>query len=238
MASRAKISIVTSTFNAGKHLPALIESLRWQTDKDFEWVVADGASTDDTMDLLKSITDINIVISSQPDFGIYDALNRAIGLSSGEYYIVAGADDFFYSDAIAYYRREIEKSNADIVCSSVMYGQKHMKVKKGPAWLFGQFSYIASHTLGAAFNKNLHLKFGCYSRLYPIAADQFFVMKACSGGAIIHDTGYIVGKIGQQGVSSIDRVGNATEVFRVQVALGFSISIQFVLFALRLLRSG
>lgn len=237
MEKHTTISIITAAYNAADHLPRLLESLRAQTDKNFEWVVADGASTDGTLEFLRCIDDIRIVISSQPDFGIYDALNRALDVSSGEYYLVAGADDFFYSEAVENYRRSIENTNADIVIANALYGKKIMEVKNGPSWLFGQFSYIGSHTLGAAFKKNLHRKFGYYSRQYPIAADQFFVMNACSNGVIVHDGKFLAGEIGQHGVSSIDRVGNATEVFRVQVALGRSIVMQVVLLFIRLMRS-
>lgn len=237
MEKKTKISIVTATFNVANDLRNLIESLRNQSDKDFEWVVADGASTDGTLALLQSITDINVVTSSQPDFGIYDALNRAIKISSGDYYIVCGADDVFYSDAIANFRQAIEHSGADIIAANAMYGSRCMQVKKGPSWLFSQFSFIAAHTLATAFRKDLHLSYGYYSRLYPIAADQYFVKRACSGGATRYEGRFIAGVIGQRGVSSVDRVGNATEVFRVQVALGESIFVQTLLFLLRLLKS-
>lgn len=237
MEKKTKISIVTATYNVAHDLPNLIESLRNQSDKDFEWVVADGASSDGTLALLQSIDDIDIVISSQPDFGIYDALNRAIKLSSGDYYIAAGADDFFYSDAIANFRQAIEHSGADIVAASAMYGLRCMQVKKGPSWLFSQFSFIAAHTLATAFRKNLHLTYGYYSRQYPIAADQYFVMRACSDGATRYEGDFVAGEIGQGGISSVDRIGNATEVFRVQVATGGSIFVQTLLFMLRLLKS-
>jgi glycosyltransferase involved in cell wall biosynthesis len=232
-----KISIVTATCNAAEHLPRLIESLRSQTDKDFEWVVADGASADGTLELLQSVNDLKIVISSQPDFGIYDALNRAIKLSTGEYYIVAGADEIFNSDAIANFRLAIERSGADIVAARAMYGVKCMKIKKGPSWLFGQFSFIAAHTLGTAFRKELHLAYGYYSRQYPIAADQHFVMRACLGGASRYAGDFVAGEIGRGGVSSTNQIGSATEVFRVQVANGRSVFIQTILLILRLLRS-
>ena len=237
MSRKPKISIVTATYNAAEYLPKLIKSLRDQTDKDFEWVVADGASTDGTLALLQAVSDIDLVISSQPDFGIYDALNRAIKLSSGEYYVVVGADDFFYDTAIANFRRAIEQSSADIVAANAMYGCKCMKVKYGPSWLFGQFSFIAAHTLATAFRKNLHQTYGYYSRLYPIAADQFFVIRACAGGSKRQDADFLAGEIGRTGVSSVDLIGNATEVFRVQVALGHSVLIQTLLFLLRLVRS-
>lgn len=233
---RATISVVTATWNAAKHLPKLIESLRGQTDKDFEWVVADGASDDGTLELLRSVTDLNIVISSQADFGIYDALNRAIKISSGEYYIVCGADDFFYSDAIANFRRAIAQSHADIIVANVMYGQRCMKIRKGPNWLFGHGALISAHTLATAFRKDLHLMYGFYSRKYPIAADQLFVMQACKGGARRYGSDFVAGEIGSGGVSSIDRTGNATEVYRVQLALGNSTVVQVLLLMLRLLK--
>jgi glycosyltransferase involved in cell wall biosynthesis len=232
------ISIVTATYNVARQLPGLIESLKAQTDKDFEWVVADGASTDGTLEMLQSVEGLNVVISSQPDFGIYDALNRAIKLATGNYYIVAGADDSFYGDAVANFRKSIEESGADIVSARAMHGNRCMKIKEGPSWLFGQFSFIASHTLATAIRKDLHLAYGYYSRLYPIAADQYFVVRACDGGASHRDGDFVAGMLGQAGVSSVDYIGNATEVFRVQVAMGRSIFIQTLLFLLRLLKTG
>lgn len=232
-----KISVVTATYNAASHLPRLIRSLRNQTDKDFQWVVTDGASSDGTLELLRSIDDIDILVSSQADFGIYDALNRAVRLSSGDYYIVAGADDCFDDDAIANFRHAIENSGADIVAARARYGDKCMKVKHGPSWLFAGFSFIAAHTLASAIRKELHLKYGYYSRLYPIAADQHFVIRACLGGASRVEAAFEAGEIGRGGVSSTDRIGNATEIFRVQVVAGRSVLVQFLLFALRLLRA-
>ena len=233
---RATISVITATYNAADHLPKLIESLRGQTDKDFEWVVADGASDDGTLELLRSVTGLNVVISSQADFGIYDALNRAIKISSGEYYIVCGADDFFHKDAIANFRRAIAESGADIIVANAMYGQRCLKVKHGPVWLFGGGALIAAHTVGTAIRKELHRVYGFYSRKYPIAADQYFLMQACKGGASRHEGGFVAGDIGRGGVSSVDRVGNGTEVFRVQLALGSSPVVQALLLMLRLLR--
>ena len=89
------LSIITATLNSIEYLPKLIDSLRKQKDREFEWVVADGASTDGTLELLKSVTDLDILITSESDFGIYDALNRGIKVCSGDYYLVLGDDDFY-----------------------------------------------------------------------------------------------------------------------------------------------
>ena len=57
-----KITVVTATYNCVSQLPGLLESLRSQTDRDFEWVVADGGSGDGTLELLRAATDLNILI--------------------------------------------------------------------------------------------------------------------------------------------------------------------------------
>jgi len=233
---RLRISVVTASFNAELDLPGLIDSLRAQTDRDFEWVVADGASTDATLGILQDIKDLNVVVSSQSDFGIYDAMNRGIRLSTGDFYIVAGADDRFEPDAIANFRAAMDAGDVDIVAARVNYMQRTMMVKAKPAWLLGHVAYIVAHSLGTAFRKDLHGQFGYYSRAFPIAADQLFVMRACEGGARRKVCDFVAGELGHGGVSSLDRTGNATEVFRVQLLLGRSRFIQTLLLLLRLLR--
>jgi hypothetical protein len=231
-----KISVVTATRNAVAFLPTLISSLRSQTDKDFEWVVADGASSDGTLELLRSVDDLDIVVTSQPDCGIYDALNRAIETSRGMYYIVAGADDSFSSEAIAQFRKAIGKSQADVVTASYMYDAHLVRVKKGPYWIFGQSSFIAGHSVATAFRKALHQKFGAYSNKYPIAGDQLFVLSACLGGASLYESDFVAGNMGVSGVSSMDRIGGATEVFNIQLRLGSSLLIQYLLLTARIIR--
>jgi glycosyltransferase involved in cell wall biosynthesis len=230
------ISIVTATYNCAAELRNLVESLRAQSDRNFEWVVADGGSTDGTLEFLRSIPDIRPAITSQPDFGIYDALNRAIRLASGGYYIVAGADDRLATDAIANFRRAIEQHRADMVIATVMHGRHHFKIKKGPSWLVGEKAYIAHHSLGTAFRKDLHEKFGLYSRKFPIAADSLFVLRACKGGATRHVSDFVAGLVGCDGVSEADWAGSATEIFRVQLIVGCALIPQVLLLLLRILK--
>ena len=230
------ISVVTANYNGVDTLEALVNSLRSQTDPNFEWIVADGESTDGSLSLLRSIGDLNIIIISQRDFGIYDALNRAIDHASGCYYIVAGSDDVFESDAIANYRYAIGQSNAEILTSHVKFGDRHLAIKHGPQWLYGEKSYIAFHSLGTAFKKDLHARFGMYSRKFPVAADSYFVICACKGGATRHDTKFLAGQIGTNGVSAVDWIGSATELYRAQVLLGGSFAVQTFLLMLRLIR--
>jgi|SRR5690554_1366200 len=214
--SNKKISVITAVFNGAECIQGLIDSLHQQTDKDFEWVVTDGASTDGTLDLLRSINSLNIKIISQEDFGIYDALNRGVKNCSGDYYLVLGADDMLHSNAIADYRLAIE-DGADMVTANVKVGDRILKPNKGPSWRFGQFQWVSAHAVGLLIKKSLHLQHGYYSSQFPIAADQLFIKRCCQSGCNVKIIDVIVGEFGQFGVSSIDSIGMCTEWFRIQL---------------------
>jgi glycosyltransferase involved in cell wall biosynthesis len=231
------ISIISATYNCVNELPKLLDSIRCQTDKNFEWIVSDGASSDGTLDLLEAVNDINIVFVSEKDFGIYDALNKALALSSGEYYLVAGADDCFAVDAISNFRSAIvDQSFPDILPARVLFGPHTFKIKQGPCWLYGEKSFIANHSVGTAFKKELHDRFGLYSRNFPIAADSLFVIQACKGQATRCNLEFIAGEIGTDGVSAIDWAGSATELFRVQLITGESVITQTLLLVVRIIK--
>ncbi len=135
--SDIKLSIITATYNAAEHLPRLIESLLAQTDQDFEWVVADGASTDGTLELLEQARPKfrRVIVDSRPDFGIYDALNRAVKLSTGKFYLVLGADDELFPGGIEAYKKELMVDDADLISCRYYAGGKLASVRK-PRWEF------------------------------------------------------------------------------------------------------
>ncbi|MEQ1620720.1 MAG: glycosyltransferase [Methylococcales bacterium] len=235
--TRASISIITATYNAAEVLPRLISSLRSQTDKDFEWVISDGASTDGTVEIAQSARDLNLVLDSRPDFGIYDALNRAIQLSTGEYYLVLGADDLLYPEAIASFRRLINTSEADLITAQVLADGVINSVRRPWPWLYGQFAYVSSHAVGTLIRKSLHDQFGLYSRRFPIAADQLFLKKVGDNGARILKAHFVAGEFSTQGTSGNDILGTLTEGLRVQLMTGEKRFWQVLIFFLRLLKN-
>jgi glycosyltransferase involved in cell wall biosynthesis len=234
----SRISIISATYNADKHLKNLIHSLETQTDLNFEWVIADGKSTDSTLELIeRAKKKIRIKIDSREDFGIYDALNRAIKMAEGDYYIVMGADDELYPDAVATYRSIIEKEKYDMLVAPVMVLDKVYRIKGLRwEWLYAQSAFIAAHAVGMCINKNLHEKYGYYSRNFPIAADQLFIQKCIHGGARIKEMKLIAGKFGANGVSSIDKIGCLMESYRVQIIVGKSFFVQSILLFIRLIK--
>ena len=211
------ISVITVTFNAGNQLSGLIDSLRAQSDRNFEWIVVDGASTDKTSDLLKASGIVSTWIS-EPDCGIYDALNKAIRISTGEYYLVLGADDKLLPDAIANYRQHATLSGADLVTASIFLDGHVSKRKMGRSWWNGMFAYVSGHSVGTLIRRSLHDRFGHYSRRFPVAADMYFIKTACKSPDVrVHQADFVAGEHGKAGVSSVDKAATFCDCFRVQI---------------------
>ena len=97
------ISIITATFNSGKTLRTNLESVLSQTFGDFEHIIVDGASRDDTMEIVKAYEPLyrgRLRYVSEPDKGIYDAMNKGIAMATGDVIGVLNSDDCFASDKI------------------------------------------------------------------------------------------------------------------------------------------
>ncbi len=233
---KIKFSVITATYNAATVLPRLIASLQAQSDQDFEWVVADGASKDETLALLEEAGKVlNVRVDSRSDFGIYDALNRAIGLAKGSYYLVVGADDDLYPDAIAKYKEACRLSGADLVTAMIeVDGRVVAPRERRREWLYGMAAHVSGHSVGLAVQRCLHDRLGLYSRKLPITADQLFVLRAVHAGANVHKCDFVAGRFGTEGTSGGDSFGTLIEYFRTQVLVGHSLWLQLTLLVFRL----
>lgn len=231
-----EITILTATLNADKHLGALIQSLRQQTDKKFRWVVADGCSTDQTESLVRGATDLDTLFASQKDCGIYDALNRGLQHIKSGYYLVVGADDVLDCRAVENFRSAL-KSGAqppDFVAAGIMQDGHLIPPRENLGWLYGMQGIASSHAVGLLIRRQLHERFGFYSNKFPIAADQLFVKNAIRQGAKVVRHNFVAGTFGTQGTSGMDALGVLTEIFRVQVRTESSAALQYLIFGLRL----
>lgn len=233
-----KVSIITACFNASQYVPRLVSCLRKQTYKNFEWVVTDGGSSDCTVDLLSTVIDLNLIIDSRPDFGVYDALNRGIQLCTGDYYLVLGADDIIFPDSMEIIHAALLKTESDIY-SFLVESENGNDINSKKKWPFfySQRAYIGAHSVGTIIRKQLHYTFGYYSNKFPIAADQYFIKQACDAGATVEYIDKSIGIFGNSGLSSLDTLGQLTESLRVQIATGEYKFVQLFLFFLRILKN-
>jgi glycosyltransferase involved in cell wall biosynthesis len=95
-----KISIITVCFNSKKTIRQTIESVLYQTYENIEFIIIDGGSTDGTLGVIDEYSNKISKFISEPDLGIYDAINKGIRLASGDFIGIVNSDDFFSSNVV------------------------------------------------------------------------------------------------------------------------------------------
>lgn len=93
-----KFSLITVTYNAGAVLEDTIQSIITQTYKNVEYILIDGASTDNTMRIVERYRDHIHTVVSEPDQGLYDAMNKGLSLATGDYVCFLNAGDCLHED--------------------------------------------------------------------------------------------------------------------------------------------
>ena len=178
-----KLSIITATWNSSTTLPATLESLASQTSQDFESIVVDGGSTDDTLDIIQSSSVVSRWISEK-DKGIYDALNKGIQMAKGEYVGFMHSDDVFASrESIEHLLSHLNQFNSDAVYADLQYVQKNNLNDVVRMWKSGVFDYtklkrgwMPPHPT-YYMKKSFYEKFGMFDLSYKIAADYDSLMR-------------------------------------------------------------
>lgn len=232
------ISVVTVTLNAESVLPNLFASLRAQSDKSFEYVVIDGASQDGTWNLVEEARDIVTYAVSEPDCGLYDALNKAIRRVRSDYYVVMGADDTLHPDAIRNYKRVAQETGADVIIAKVKVSDGiRSGYRPHRAWL-GHSAMITSHSVGMLIRSNLHGRFGEYPMRYPVLADGYLIKRLCANPTVKTVEGdFVAGEFSIDGISHRSLIRALCESWQIQIDTGEQPIVQFLLFQIRLLKN-
>jgi glycosyltransferase involved in cell wall biosynthesis len=177
-----KISLITVVYNAESTIPACIESVITQSFNNIEHIIIDGASTDGTIQIIEKYKHHLTHFVSEPDKGIYDAMNKGIKLATGDVVGILNADDFFADNTVlSVIADAFAKKNTDIIYGDLDYINAGGKVIR--KWRSGAFT-SKSFNLGwmpphPTFycKRNLFEKFGFYSLNYGTAADYELMLR-------------------------------------------------------------
>ncbi|MDP5138937.1 MAG: glycosyltransferase [Spirosomaceae bacterium] len=136
-----KISVVTITYNSALTLRATIESVLTQRYKNIEYLIIDGGSTDDTLDIIKSFSDARIKWISEPDKGIYDAMSKGKRMATGEVVGALNSDDF-YPDNLVLERvaHAFSDEKVDAVFGDLKYVDYSDTSKITRNWVSGEYN--------------------------------------------------------------------------------------------------
>jgi len=184
MLSNVKVSIITVAYNAESSIRDAIESVVSQRYKNIEYIIIDGNSSDQTLSIIREYSDKIQSVVSEPDNGIYDAMNKGIVAATGDIIGILNADDFYansrvISDVVSEFQNNLD---LDVIIGKMVYvdfSDKDKVVRSYNSERFCpwklRFGWMPPH-LATFIKKSVYDDVGLYSQEYKIAADyEMFV---------------------------------------------------------------
>ena len=167
-------SIIIPTYNAEKTVASAIESIINQKFRDFEVLITDGKSSDKTSEIVNSFNDKRIILCSQKDKGVYDAMNLGIDNAVGEYIYFLGSDDMLFDNNVLQKIYENLKDNTfDLIYGDVLFASS--KDIYAGEFSLERLLYKQNICHQAIFYKrNSFYKLGKYNLKYKLLADWDF----------------------------------------------------------------
>jgi glycosyltransferase involved in cell wall biosynthesis len=211
------ITVITVCKNAGDNLIHTCNSVLGQIDVNFELVIQDGVSSDHSLDYLKSLEDPRIHIVSEPDRGIYDAMNRAIDKAYGKWCIYLNAGDYFVSNkSLARIFTEAEAETDLFVFAN--YNEFDKTIKTYPRKISRYFLYRNGicHQ-GQLWKTDVIKKYLPFDLNYKILADQELLLRAFSSGITIKTSSYVGVVYQDMGLSAMPSVQSLKNMERERI---------------------
>ncbi len=183
-----KISVITVTYNSEAYLADTIRSVLTQDYKDIEYIIVDGNSSDSTIDIIKRYEkdfDGRMKWVSEPDNGMYDAINKGIDMATGDIIGMLNSDDFYASEDVVSNIAQAFSTNA---CLQSVYGDirfvspmdlsktvRYYRCNKWSPWQL-RFGFMPAHPSFYTRREN-YLRYGLYKTDYYIAADYELIVR-------------------------------------------------------------
>ncbi len=177
-----------------------------QTNQNFEWIVVDGASTDDTLDKLSKYQNNMDIFISEPDGGVYSAMNKGISHAHGEYLLFMNGGDLFYNsdvvDVVIPYLTNLKKD--------VFYGDSYRLFEKEEDCFVKTYpdeikkSFFLTNTLAhqsSFIKKELFAKLGGYREDFRIVSDKEKWLKFIDNGVEFSHIPFVVSRFRMNGIS-------------------------------------
>lgn len=194
------LSVIIVTFNAETQIERAIQTVLAQTFKNLELIIIDGASTDNTVSKIQLFNQSKIRWTSEPDTGIYDAMNKGVAMASGEWVYFLGSDDVLLDESVFH----SVFSTFDTTGIQIIYGNVISKSFKGK--YDGRFTYkkLLSKNLphqAAFYRRSLFQSIGQFNTKFKLHADWDFNLRCFENNVTSHYTETVVAEFGAGGAS-------------------------------------
>ncbi len=164
-------SIITVVLNNEKFIEQTIKSVLSQKYKNFEYIIIDGGSTDNTVEIIKKYKKNIDYWVSEKDKGLYDAFNKGMSVAKGEFIGIINSDDLYTKNSLSIISKYVfNNKKIDFIFGSV---KKHWGILHGykPEKIFYSWGFYSSHSTGFFLSKEAASKVGLYNIKYKYHAD-------------------------------------------------------------------
>ena len=240
-----KFSIITVTYNAGKTVEDTIQSVITQTYKNVEYIIVDGASTDDTLSIIQHYRDHIHTLISEPDKGLYDAMNKGLSVATGDYVCFLNAGDELHEDdtlqLMVHSLPTEEKELPDVI-----YGETAIVDEEGHFLRMRRLS-APEHLSWKSFRQGMmvcHQAFFArrdhavtYDLKYRFSADFDWCIRVMQQSHTLHNTHLVLIDYLNEGVTTRNHKASLKERYRIMCKHYGSVStfLHHVKFALRMI---
>ncbi|NVD05396.1 glycosyltransferase [Vibrio sp. JPW-9-11-11] len=233
-----KVSIITVCFNSEATIEDTIQSVASQDYVDIEYIVIDGGSIDNTNAIISKYADVVDIHVSEPDRGLYDAMNKGIHLASGDVVGILNSDDFFVSSkSVSELMAGFVSSDVDAVYSDLVYvdqGDTNKITRLYSSRMFKRslikFGIMLPHPTFYA-KKKVYNAVGDYKLTYRVAADFEFITRCVVHNISLKRVPVITVKMREGGISSSSlrwRIHQNMEIVRACRENGVKTNLFFV----------
>ena len=220
---REKITIITVVYNGAEHIEQTMTSILEQSYPNIEYIVIDGGSVDGSVDIIRKYADRLAYWTSEPDRGIYDAMNKGLSRATGEMIGIQNSDDWYepgaFSLIIDQYRRNGEAIYYGLQKVFDSIGER--EIRSMPA------SRLAERMIPHStcfVPKSIYEKIGLFDSDLCIAADYKFMLKAQTAGVRFVQVERVLSNIRRGGISTRQSALARYETVIVRACYGFASS--------------
>ncbi len=176
-----KVTVITACFNRVQTIKQTIESVLSQDYANIEYIVVDGGSTDGTLDIIGNYSNNFAHLISEPDGGMYEAINKGLRLASGDLVGLLHSDDVFYDHSVISNVVEmIEHSDAEMLYGDGLFVQGNKVIRN---WISGsnhrwklRMGWLPLHPT-CYVRRSVYTRYGLYNERYKIAADTEWLFR-------------------------------------------------------------
>lgn len=233
------VSIITVVYNGEKYLQQTITSVYNQTYQNIEYIIIDGGSSDNTINIINQNADKVSKWISEPDEGLYDAMNKGIKLSNGEIIGIINSDDWYETNAVETVVNEYNKNpqkkifHGDIRCVE-QNGNSYIKKAKDNPFLIKYHAMVLNHP-SMFIHKDIYSSVLYNTELISLSDYQFTLSIYLKNKKVFHYLPVVISNFRLGGISSgISSIQSLNDNFKARRNAGMSLMESIFAYILRI----